>query len=170
MPDFFNYCPQCASQNISKDSRKFFECPDCNFVYFHNPGAATAIILEQGGKILFAVRKLDPDKGMLDLPGGFLDYHESAEAAIRREVKEELNIDLGDIRYLGSFPNQYRYKGIVYHTSDFIYTGHLDDTANIKVADDVEDIVWLPAEKVPLEKIAFASIRNAIEKYLKEKQ
>lgn len=169
MPDFFNYCPKCKSKDISKDDRKFFHCPQCDFVYYHNPGAATAIILEYDGKILFAVRKIDPSKGMLDLPGGFVDYDETVEDAIKREIKEELNIDLDRINYHKSFPNTYLYKNITYHTIDMIYTGAIDRIDNITVADDVASIELVPFNEIDFNKIAFVSIKNAIKSFLKSK-
>ena len=43
-------------------------------------------------KIILIERKNDP-KG-LALPGGFVDYGESAENALKREMKEELNLDV----------------------------------------------------------------------------
>src|ERR1039457_2303418 len=87
-------CPRCGSESIFWPSLKNIECTACGFVLFLNMAAAVAVIMECRGKILFGIRKHEPARGMLDLPGGFVDPGETAEEAVRREVKEELNIDL----------------------------------------------------------------------------
>ena len=71
-------------------------------------------------------RANDPGRGKLDLPGGFVDPKESAEAAIKREIKEELKIDIAEPRYLGSYPNIYEYGGVTYHTCDLFFYAKID--------------------------------------------
>lgn len=68
--------------------------------------------------MLVVRRAKDPAKGTLDLPGGFVDLHESAEEAVRREVKEETGLDVKSSRYLFSIPNIYLYSGFEVHTED----------------------------------------------------
>ncbi|MFZ2411920.1 MAG: NUDIX domain-containing protein, partial [Candidatus Methanoperedens sp.] len=71
-----------------------------------NAGAAViAIIRNRKREVLFTIRKHAPFAGMLDFPGGFVDYEENAEEALSREIKEELNLELYDIGYLLSIPN-----------------------------------------------------------------
>ena len=56
-------------------------------------------------EVLVAVRARNPGKGLLDLPGGFVDPGESLEVALYRELQEELGFDMAGqlCRYLGSF-------------------------------------------------------------------
>jgi NADH pyrophosphatase NudC (nudix superfamily) len=83
-----NFCPSCASANIEAPSANSMKCNDCGYVLYHNTAAATAAILLYQGKIIFVRRGHDPGKGMLDLPGGFVDYNESAEDGMLRELHE----------------------------------------------------------------------------------
>jgi len=78
-------------------------------------------IIETDQGILVAKRNHAPKKGMLDLPGGFSDYHESLENAVRREIMEELGLALDRVSYFGSEPNVYRFKGVTYFTIDAIF-------------------------------------------------
>ncbi len=123
------HCPRCAAKDLTWPSPKHFTCGQCGFVLYLNIAAAAAVIIECQGKILFGLRKHEPGKGMLDLPGGFVDRGESAEAAALREVREETGIELPQIRYLFSLPNTYHYRDIVYDTLDMIYLCHLSDAA-----------------------------------------
>ena len=160
------HCPQCGSQALSWPSPKHFTCADCGFVLYLNIAAAVAVIMECRGKILFGVRKHEPQRGMLDLPGGFVDQGESAEEAARREVQEELGVAVHDMRYLFSFPNKYRYRGIEYDTLDLIFLARWDEAPAVKAADDLEDALWVSHDAVEYDKIGFSSLSRAVRRYL----
>ncbi|QOX79641.1 NUDIX domain-containing protein [Trichlorobacter lovleyi] len=161
-----SHCPQCGSQALTWPSPKHFSCADCGFVLYLNCAAAVAVIMECQGKILFGVRKHEPQLGMLDLPGGFVDQGESAEEAVRREVQEELGIAIHDMRYLFSFPNKYRYRGIEYDTLDLIFLARWDEPPAVKAADDLADALWVSHDAVEYDKIGFGSLRRAVRRYL----
>lgn len=131
-----------------------------------NIAAAAAVIIEWNGRILFGTRKNDPGQGMLDLPGGFVDQGESAEEAVRREVQEETGIVLTQFQYLCSLPNCYHYRDMVYDTLDLIFYCHLDDPPRMQAADDLEQLLWIDRDSIEFERIAFPSLRQAVQQYL----
>ena len=116
MENIFTYCPHCGSKDIEFPNLVRFLCHHCGFVYYHNIAAAVAVIFRREREILFAVRNIDPDKGKLDLPGGFIDPDENAEAAACREVNEELGLEItpSQLKYVTTQPNHYLYKNIPY--------------------------------------------------------
>jgi ADP-ribose pyrophosphatase YjhB (NUDIX family) len=124
--------------------------------------------MECRGEILFGVRKHDPCRGMLDLPGGFVDAGETAEGAARREIREELGIVLPEMRYLFSLPNRYPYRGVAYDTLDLIFLVRWDERPAVKAADDLEDVIWVAKDAVEYGRIAFASLREAVRRYLED--
>ncbi len=131
--------------------------------FFSNACAAVcALILDSEGKLLVTRRAKDPKKGMLDLPGGFVDPFESVEEALERELREELGVAVSDAKYLCSFPNQYVYSGLTYFTIDLAFICSIDDISKIEPADDVEDIVFMAPQSINADDIAFDSIRNII--------
>lgn len=166
MPDFFKYCPNCKSTKISKSADKNFHCPDCLFVYYHNVAAACALFIEFEDKILFTVRKFDPAKNKLDLPGGFVDYNESVESALKREIKEELNLEINRADFIASFPNQYIFKDINYHTLDLIFRTQLNSMEGIRVNDDVKDYCLLKRNEIDIDEIGLDSVKKAVSLYL----
>lgn len=61
-----------------------------------------AVIKNEEGKILIAKRNLKKSQGGLwEFPGGKIEPNESREAAIIREIKEELTIDINVESYIG---------------------------------------------------------------------
>jgi ADP-ribose pyrophosphatase YjhB (NUDIX family) len=160
------HCPQCGNSSLTWPSRKNFTCDDCGFVLYLNIAAAAAVIIECQGKILFGIRKHEPGMGMLDLPGGFTDPGESAEETARRELREELNLDIKEMSYLFSFPNQYSFKGIVYDTLDMVFLARFETPPDVEAGDDLIDSVWIAFGDIELEEIAFKSLRQAVQRYL----
>lgn len=166
----FNYCPNCASKDIAFDFRKF-ECHTCGMVYYQNVATATAIILRRNDEILFTVRNREPQKGKLDLPGGFTDPNETAEETCLRELKEELNLDLPkeNIRYLLSQPNDYEYKTIPYKTCDLVFEATFPTNAKLQLEEDeIAAIRWVKMKDINLDEIGFVSLRNAVAYYINQ--
>lgn len=159
-------CPQCGGVRLSWPSRKQFSCDDCGFLLYLNVAAAVAVIIECRGRLLFGVRKHEPARGMLDLPGGFVDPDETAEEALRRELREELQIDVPNPHYLFSFPNRYLYRGIEYDTLDLIFLVRFDTPPAITAGDDLESVLWLSRDAIDFGRIGFPSLQHAVRRYL----
>ena len=171
MTPFFKYCPNCQSTNFDFPNNVRFRCNDCDFTYYHNIAAAVAIVFTFEDKILFTVRNVDPDKGKWDLPGGFIDPGENAEAAACREIKEELGIDVfpEDLKYITTSPNNYLYKNVPYRTMDIFYECELQtDVISIRAEDEIQDLIWVKRSEIDTDNIGFVSIRKVIaEQYIK---
>ena len=168
MKKSFNFCPNCSSQDITFDFRKF-QCHHCEMVYYHNVAAATAVILRYEDEILFTVRNREPQFGKLDLPGGFTDPNESAEQTCQRELKEELGveIDVDKFKYFLSQPNDYEYKTIPYKTCDLVFEVKLNDKVNfILEKEEILDVKWININEINLDDIGFVSLRNAVKHYI----
>lgn len=163
------HCPQCSSTLLEWPSVKQFSCRACGFVLFLNIAAAVGVIIECQGKLLFGVRKHEPQRGMLDLPGGFVDQGETAEQALQRELQEEIGLTMPTARYLYSFPNRYPYRGITYDTLDLIFLVQLQQFPPLQAADDLSELVWLDRNSIDIERIGFTSLRQAVHRYLQHK-
>ena len=165
---FFSLCPSCGSNSITYDGVKEYTCPSCGLDFFHNTAAAVGIFLEKkkSGLFLFIRRARNPGKGLLDIPGGFVDPGESAEDALRREIREELDMELEDISYFVSYPNNYDYKGIIYATCDFFYRGVINDLPGSFDKSEIEELLFLDPCKVKEEECAFHSCANAVQRLL----
>jgi ADP-ribose pyrophosphatase YjhB (NUDIX family) len=66
-----------------------------------SPGVGCGIVFIRDGHILLLQRKKSPETGAWGIPGGKIDFLETAEQAIRREALEETGLEAGDIKLLG---------------------------------------------------------------------
>src|ERR671917_2277162 len=75
-----------------------------------NPVPAVDFLVskDNNSKILLVRRKNDPFKGLLSIPGGFINEGETAEDAMTREAKEETSLVVEPIAILGVYSNPQR--------------------------------------------------------------
>lgn len=130
MKNDFKLCPMCGSKNIECINNRKWKCPECGFDLYNNVAAAVGVIIYDNEKnVLFEIRAKEPRKGYAALPGGFVDFDESAEEAVLRECREELGVELElkNIQYIFSYPNTYPYKNIEYKTCDIFFAAELPE-------------------------------------------
>lgn len=120
-------------------------------------------VLDDQGQALFIRRAKDPAKRQLAVPGGFVDIGETAEAALRREIREEVNLEVGDLEFLCSQPNEYHFCGVAYPVLDFFYVTRALSSKGIAALDGVASFHWSRTDEVAMDEIAFPSIRAALE-------
>lgn len=75
---------------------------------YRHPSVAVDCVVFRKDEILLVRRGNFPFKGRLALPGGFIEYGESAEQAVARELKEETGLKVTELRQFGfaSAPNR----------------------------------------------------------------
>ena len=165
--DKFKYCPVCGADNFTENDDKSKKCHKCGFRYYLNAVSAVAgFIVDDNNRLLLCRRAKEPLKGTLDLPGGFVDIGETAEDAIRREVKEELNLHPDSIRYLFSIPNEYLYSGFNVRTLDMFFMIKISDLSILTAKDDVAQAMFIPFDQININSIGLKSIKIAVEKFL----
>ncbi len=158
----FRFCPHCAAPAPLFLNEKKIMCENCGFQIYHNTAAAVAVLIECGDRYILLKRGREPGKGLWDLPGGFIDPDETAEDACRREIREEIGVEIRDLAYLTSHPNTYPYKGITYKTCDLLFTARCDSEDFIRQEDEIDAIELVQKNSVPLGRFAFKSIENML--------
>ena len=183
MKNDFNMCPMCGSNRVENIGNRKWICPQCGFDLYCNVAAAVGIIIyDKENNILFETRAKEPQKGKIAIPGGFVDFDESAEQAAMRECKEEIGCCVSDLQFLCTNPNTYPYKNFEYKTCDIFFMALLPpqfksmqdfiQTLNIQQSEVTslsyhkvqtqEDI-----EKLP---IAFESTRQTLKVFVQKRQ
>ena len=162
----FKFCPGCGSKSCVSNNEKSMICKDCGFVYYMNASAAVAaFIVNDNNELLVCTRAKEPAKGKFDLPGGFVDGNETADEAVRREIAEELNVQVTDSRFIFSLPNDYLYSGLTVPTLDLFFVCKIDNYKNIQAADDVESIQFIALDQMNIDDFGLNSIKQGISIY-----
>ncbi len=165
MKNPFQFCPKCQ-KSLKKTINRLIECQYCSFHFYLNPVPTNGLILENTKEeILLTKRKYPPKKGLWDIPGGFIDFNETVEKSLIREIKEELGIELKNFTYFGNYFDNYFYKNINYKTLCFVFIKK-NFEGKIFPNDDVIEAKFFKKTEINLEKLAFKSIKQILQDYL----
>lgn len=130
-------------------------CPACgsDVKQYRNPLPTVDIIIELNGCIILIKRK-NPPHGWA-LPGGFVDYGESLEAAAIREAEEETGLAITNLKLLGCYSDPARDSRMHTITTVFIATGvgkpvAADDAAELELfnLDDLPSPLCFDHERI----------------------
>jgi len=119
--------------------------------------------------LLVTKRKHHPAKGLLDFPGGFANPGETIEACLKREIKEELNLDIILLNYFCSAPNTYIYKSVAYTITDFAFLCMVEDFTAIKACDDISGFYFIKPSRLDKNLFGLESPKTIIDRLMAEK-
>ena len=157
----YKYCPYCATPLERRE--RFGQvrpvCPTCGFVYFQDPKVAVIGFVVRDERLLLIRRAVDPAKGKWALPGGYMDAGEMPDRALKREMWEEVGLDIDVERLLEIYPMAgpgVDARGIVLAYAA-VPTNHVDGRP-LEAHDDVSEAGWFAPDEIP-DELAFESTR-----------
>lgn len=138
------YCGICGSKMYKKDSEseRAMVCSNCGNITWPRTSPAIIVAVTKGDKLLLAHNKQFTN-GIYSIIAGFVEYGETFEECVKREVYEEVGIRVKNIKYFGSQPWPYPNSMMIGYTAE--YAG-----GDIKV--DGEEIIhadWYSKEEIP---------------------
>jgi 8-oxo-dGTP diphosphatase len=121
-------------------------CPNCGTVVkvYRNPLLTVDIIIRMTGRTVALIERKNPPYGWA-LPGGFVDYGESLEAAAWREASEETGLELENLQQVRAYSDPDRDPR--HHTVTVVFTALGKGTP--KAADDARRIKVFRVEELP---------------------
>ncbi|MDD2715485.1 MAG: NUDIX hydrolase [Candidatus Wallbacteria bacterium] len=120
---------------------------------YQNPSLTVDGLIYDSRRLLLIKRKNEPFADCWALPGGFVDYGETVEHALRREMLEETSLRVSNIYLFGVFSDPDRDPRS--HTASIIYLIPTDSLAQAKPADDAKETSLFPFKELPDLKLAF---------------
>ncbi len=103
------FCPSCGTKLEVHKEQVAKVCPNCGRLDFPRIEPAIIVLVSRGDEVLL-VKNKNRNQHFFSCVAGFVEQGETIEQCVAREVKEETNIDIQNIRYVGSqswpFPDQ----------------------------------------------------------------
>ena len=160
----WRFCPHCAADLEHLGSR--VECPACGFVRYANPvPAVAALVVDDEGRLLLGRRAFEPDIGLWDTIGGFLEEDEDALAALHREVREETGLEVSVDGFLGAFSDRYGDGEGVATVLNLVFQAQRVGGES-EPADDVTELAWFAPDALPADdELAFRWIAPALRQW-----
>ncbi len=121
-------------------------CPRCGHVVqlYRNPLLTVDIIIEMPGQGIVLIERKNPPFGWA-IPGGFVDYGESLEAAAIREAREETGMDLVNLKQFHAYSDPQRDpRG---HTVSVVFTALGNGVP--KAGDDAKNLQIFSLDRLP---------------------
>lgn len=93
MPEKNSHCSFCGTMYLTAQSWPR-RCRACGNKSYLNPLPVVVVLLPVANGIVVVRRNIEPCRGTLTLPGGYLDCGETWQEGARRELFEETGIDI----------------------------------------------------------------------------
>ena len=141
------------------ETQKNTKCPVCG--NYKNRDVSNDAIIEIDGNILLIKRGKDPYKDFWALPGGHVEFDETVEESVAREVKEETGLDVISLKLFGVYSNPER------HPKQTVAVAYLVKTkGEIIAGDDASDFKLFSKDEIP-DILAFDH-KEILDDYLKK--
>ncbi len=97
------YCGRCGKPTETLPDERAKKCPSCGFISYPrlSPAVITAVLKDD--KILLSHAAAFPGN-WYSISAGFVEPGETLEECVRRELKEEVGIEVKNIKFFGSQP------------------------------------------------------------------
>lgn len=136
------YCGRCGTATEPHASERSRVCPGCGLVHYPRLAPAVMALVRRGDELLLARSPHFPE-GMFSALAGFVEPGESLEQTLAREVREEVGIEIANVRYFGSQPWPFPHSLMIAFVADYA-GGEL-----ALQADEIEAADWFAIDRLP---------------------
>lgn len=153
------FCGRCATPTEPAPGERARRCPACGLLAFPRLAPAVITLIERGDEALLARGRAFPVP-MYSCIAGFVEPGETMEQAVHREVREEVGVELSDVRYIASQPWPFPHSLMI---------GFEATWASGEIVVDGEEIVdaqWFRADDLPMIPPGMSIARTLIDRWV----
>jgi NAD+ diphosphatase len=136
------FCSKCGHATVRHPVHEAMACPACGHLHFPRLAPAVIVLIERGREMLLA-RSPGFTPGVYSTVAGFVEPGESLEETVHREIREEVGVEVTDVRYFGSQPWPFPHSLMVGFIARW-------KSGEIRIDDhEIEDARWFTPEALP---------------------
>ncbi|MBD2120390.1 NAD(+) diphosphatase [Trichocoleus sp. FACHB-262] len=136
------YCGCCGTPTTQLPTERVKRCPKCSLTNYPRLSPAVIVLISRGDKVLLARAPRFPSN-MYSVLAGFVEPGESLEETVAREVREEVGIEIKDIRYFGSQPWPFPNSLMIGFTAIYV-SGEI-----VVQPEELTDAAWFHKRNLP---------------------
>ncbi|WNG13904.1 NAD(+) diphosphatase [Cystobacter fuscus] len=136
------FCGRCAQPTVHTPGERARRCSACRTPFYPRISPAVIVLISRGDEMLLARNASFPDAFFSTL-AGFVDVGESLEETVAREVREEVGLELKNLRYFGSQPWPFGRSLMVGFTAEYA-------SGEIRVdGQEIAEAGWFGVDRLP---------------------
>jgi NAD+ diphosphatase len=155
------HCGRCATPTARSTEDRSMRCPACGLSAYPRIAPAVIVLVRRGDEALLARGARFP-RPFYSTLAGFVEVGETLEQAVAREIREEVGVEVKDVRYFGSQPWPFPHSLMVAFTAAWAGGDIRPDPAEIL------DARWFEAGSLPLIPPPISIARRLIDAWLAE--
>jgi len=136
------FCGRCGTPTQIKNHERARECPSCGQVHYPRIAPAIMALVRRGREFLLA-RSPHFAPGMYSALAGFVEPGETLEQTLVREVREEVGIEVTNVRYFASQPWPFPHSLMIAFNAEYA-GGEITPAPG-----EIEAAEWFTAERLP---------------------
>ena len=139
------YCGRCATPTAMKSNEFAMQCPACGLVAYPRISPAVMVLVRRGNELLLA-RSPHFKPGVFSALAGFVEAGETLEQCAVREVREEVGVEIANLRYFHSQPWPFPDSLMLAFFADYAGGDVTPDPSEIEAAGwySIDDLPVLP--------------------------
>jgi ADP-ribose pyrophosphatase YjhB (NUDIX family) len=161
------FCSVCGNEvvfgDLEHEHLPRFHCPNCKTIHYENPKIIVGCLPIWEDKVMLCRRAIEPQHGLWNIPGGFMENNESVEQGAAREMWEET---FGRVTIVGLHTV---FNVLPVNQVHLHFLAELQDLT-YQITPESSEIVLFNEEDVPWAEIAFASSAFALKKYFEDRK
>lgn len=155
------FCGRCGTKTVLSTRERCMTCPACKLTAYPRISPAIIVLVRREHEALLARNAKFPGAVYSTL-AGFSEIGESLEDTLSREVKEEVGIDVSNIRYFGSQPWPFPHSLMIGFHADYAGGDIVVD------GEEIADAKWFSADALPAIPPRLSIARRMIDAWLHE--
>jgi NAD+ diphosphatase len=153
------FCGACGAPTAPSERERAMVCPECGFAAFPRLSPAVIMVVHRGPDLLLAHGRAFPQPFYGPL-AGFVEVGETLEHAVRREVREEVGVEVGTVSYVTSQPWPFPNSLMIGFFAEYA-GGDIDVDP-----DEIVDAKWFSPDEIPRSPERFVISARLVEAHL----